>query len=205
MNGKLNINLVVVASCLTFPCFKKKPPKTTNLVLESHFFGPFVGKLLPIFSPTRWGWVQWRMCWRLTSQGGDPLRRAWWWWKPRKRTSENKTRCSPKKLKHGYRSSRKKCLFATLVYTIYGIPKSPASEQNPATKSLVDTGLPDLHAWKLWDDDSQFNLHIPGSSFGVKNMCGNPPKKNLPKGRNFTYLEDPGMTYCWWKKSCTSA
>ena len=53
-------------------------------------------------------------------------------------------------------------------FGIYRIPKSPASEQNPATKSLVDTGLPDCqHAWKLRDDDSQFNLHIPGSSFCV--------------------------------------
>ena len=35
---------------------------------------------------------------------------------------------------------------------------------------------------------------IPGSSKRVKCLPFH-PKKNLPKGRNFTYLEDPGMLY----------
>ena len=34
-------------------------------------------------------------------------------------------------------------------------------------------------------------IYIPGSSKCVKFVPFHP--KNLPKGRNFTYLEDPGM------------
>ena len=65
---------------------------------------------------------------------------------PPPRSSENKTRCSPKKLKHGYRSSRKKCLFATLVCRN---SEKSSIRTKPATNSLVDTGLPDLRAWKV--------------------------------------------------------
>ena len=62
------------------------PPFKGEYFFGSLFFGKSrimsIDLEFPHLSPTRWGWVQWRMCWRLTSQGGDPLRRAWWWRKP---------------------------------------------------------------------------------------------------------------------------
>lgn len=103
------------------------------------------------------------------------MRRAWWWRKPLQDHPRTKQDALPEVKTRLITEVQGKNVCLQLWYA--GIPKSPASEQNPATKSLVDTGLPDLHAWKLWDDDSQFNLHIPGSSFGVQNMCGNPQKK----------------------------
>lgn len=122
--SKLNINLVVVASCLTFPCSKKKATKIHEFGIGKPFFlGPFFSEKVgswvstwssPIFrqhaedgysggcvedSPHRVG----TRC-DVHGGGGNPSK-----------IIREQNKMLSLKLKHGYRSSRKKCLFATLV------------------------------------------------------------------------------------------
>ena len=85
-----------------------------------------------------------------------------------------------------------------------------------AEEKKYKNGLQKFFFLKVHQAKSNMALDIPRSSKCVKCVPFHP--KNLPKGRNFTYMEDPGIMdgwktsvsfwdgatwqvlYCWWKE-----